>query len=67
MGFGVVVLKLRANNIFTVWVSTSKQVNCGKFQTRRRALQILFMLTGHKDTTAKFKKIAGAHSDGDLL
>ena len=25
------------------------------------------MLTGHKDTTAKFNKIAGAHSDGDLL
>ena len=67
LGFGAVVLKLRADNIFTAWVSTSQQVNSGRFQIRRRVLQNLIMLTGHKDTTPKRKKRAGAHSDGDLL
>ena len=53
LGFGAVVLKLRADNIFKVWVSTSKQVICGRFQIRRRVLQNLIMLTGHKDTNSQ--------------
>ena len=60
-------LEAQGRQIFTAWVSTSKQVNCGRFQLRRRVLQSLVVLTGHMDTTAKFEKIGVAHSHSDLF